>query len=140
MDIIVSGPTLEAMQKAKVAIEEHLGYTQSSQNVQENAKEEDDFIDWDNLKNEHEEAQKVKWAKCPPLVKDFYSEDPDVKALSPGQVAEFRQNNNNIVVSNFDKDSKAPLMNPVSTFSQVRCHIYSLFLIQRLIIVSKPWI
>jgi ATP-dependent RNA helicase DDX43 len=38
--------------------------------------------------------------------------------LSPSQVKEFREENNQIKVYNFNSDSKDPLLNPVCTFNQ----------------------
>ena len=58
-----------------------------------------------------------KWSKCPPLIKEFYQEHPDVASLSTAQVQEFRENNNNIVVSNFDEKSTAKILNPVTSFN-----------------------
>ena len=39
-------------------------------------------IDWGNVEAEYEAAQKKKWAKFPPLKKDFYEEHPNVAAMS----------------------------------------------------------
>ena len=57
------------------------------------------------------------------LFSDFYFEHPDVRAFTEQQVSDFRAENNNIVVENFDKESKAPLMNPVMAFE----HAFSKF-------------
>ena len=120
-EVFISGEDMAKLSNAKRIIEEALGYS-SAPNAGDKKVEEtkdDDFIDWDQLKDEHEEAQKIKWAKCPPLIKNFYLEHPDVTSLSPGQVAEFRETNNNIVVTNFDEKSTAPILNPVPSFHQV---------------------
>jgi hypothetical protein len=37
-----------------------------------------------------EEAQKERWSKCPPLLKDFYVEDPVVAGMLPEEVQRFR--------------------------------------------------
>lgn len=37
-----------------------------------------------------EEGQKMKWSKCPPLVKEFYKEDPEIKNMDPEAVKKFR--------------------------------------------------
>ena len=57
------------------------------------------------------------------LFLDFYFEHPDVRAFTKQQVSDFRAENNNIVVENFDKESKAPFMNPVMAFE----HAFSKF-------------
>lgn len=106
------------MEAAKSKIEELLGYNSSSTSNNNNDDDGADFIDWDQIKEEADAAQKAKWAKCPPLIKDFYKEHPDVLKFSPAQVAEYRKTNNNIVVSNFDEKSTAKIMNPVMTFHQ----------------------
>ena len=78
--------------------------------------QDDELIDWGAVKEQHEEATKARWAKCPTLIKNFYKEHPEVTELSQEQVKKFRLDNNNIVVSNFDPESAAPLLNPVSKY------------------------
>ena len=78
--------------------------------------QEDELIDWGAVKEQHEEATKARWAKCPTLIKNFYKEHPEVTELSQEQVKKFRLDNNNIAVSNFDPESAAPLLNPVSKY------------------------
>jgi len=115
--IHVFGPTEEKAQEARDKIEETLGYSNHSNRPSQDD-DEDDVIDWDKLKTEAAEAQKQRWAKCPPLIKDFYQEHPDVAAFTPQQVKEYRESNNNIVVTNFHEDSKNPILNPVMSFHQ----------------------
>ena len=62
------------------------------------------LIDWDNLNSNREENERERWKHLPPLLKDFYSEHPDVTARSEEEVAEFRRRSNNIEVSNFQED------------------------------------
>ena len=100
-------------ENARTTIEEYLGY--GSYKAEEVT---DAPIDWGSVNAEYEAAQKEKWAKCPQLLKAFYKEHPDVTSLSKAQVAEFREKNNNIVVTNFDEKSTAAILNPVSTFNQ----------------------
>ena len=73
-------------------------------------------IDWDALNAEHEANQKVRWAKLPNLIKEFYVEHPEVASMSQEDVDAFRRENNNIAVSNFDEKSEAPLLNPAPEF------------------------
>ena len=74
-------------------------------------------IDWGACLKESEEAAAKRWAHLPPVIKDFYREDPEIAALLPEEVAEFREQSNNITVVNVD-DTDDPLPNPVKTFEQ----------------------
>ncbi|XP_058813426.1 probable ATP-dependent RNA helicase DDX43 [Topomyia yanbarensis] len=79
------------------------------------------LIDWDALNKQCDEASREQWAKCPPLVKNFYKELPVVANMSPDEVNEFRKNNNNIVVDRTFKDPEkpsAPIPNPVQSFEE----------------------
>nr|CAD7266501.1 unnamed protein product [Timema shepardi] len=67
-----------------------------------------------------EKAQKERWARLPPLKKNFYIEDPAVAAMSPEEVANFRKVNNNITASYAlgPSPENSPIPNPVQTFEQ----------------------
>jgi ATP-dependent RNA helicase DDX43 len=108
----------ETRKRGKEMVEDALGYARegSYAAVGDNGAEEQTPIDWGAVKENYEAAQKEKWQKCPKLIKDFYAEHPEVTAMTPEDVIAFRKKNNNIVVSNFDENSKAPLMNPGSEF------------------------
>lgn len=56
----------------------------------------------------------------PPLIKSFYQEHPEVAAMSPEEVSNFRSENNNIVVTRTfaDKTNAKHIPNPVRTFEQ----------------------
>ena len=75
--------------------------------------QDDEVIDWGAMAAKHEEEQKKRWAKCPTLIKSFYTEHPEVTEMTKEAVDKFREDNNKIQLSNFDKESSAPLMNPV---------------------------
>ena len=137
-EIIVYGPSEEKMEDAKTKVFEALGYKSST--AQYNDDDEDEVIDWEAIKGEFDAAQQAKWAKCPTLKKDFYEEHDDVKLMSKNQVSEFRQNNNNIVVSNFDENSTSPLMNPCATFYQAFHQYPEVFLINKLILARDSQI
>ncbi len=107
----------EQRDEAKRLIYEVLGYDKGYATTSSSStSREDELIDWDAIKTNYEVAQKAKWAKCPPLIKDFYEEHPDVTNMPKEEVAQFRKENNNIVVSNFDENSDAPLLNPCPQF------------------------
>ncbi|XP_073817416.1 probable ATP-dependent RNA helicase DDX43 [Musca autumnalis] len=75
-------------------------------------------IDWDKLNQRAETERKKRWAKCPPLRKDFYKEHPDVTNMNPEDVARIRLKNNNTTVSRvFAKDGDPnDIPNPVTKF------------------------
>ena len=115
VDIHIKGDDDAMVAKGRKAIEKHLGYSSLGN---PDSDKEDEPIDWDNLKKENEIAEKKRWAKSVPLLKNFYVEHPDVKNLSPTQIKEFREYNNHIKVYNFNSDVKDPLLNPVGSFYQ----------------------
>ncbi|KFB52376.1 AGAP004351-PA-like protein [Anopheles sinensis] len=81
----------------------------------------DDIIDWAALNKISDEAERERWANCPPLTKKFYREHPDVAKMCPAEVAAFREENNNIVVDRTFKDEKGekkPIPNPINEFHQ----------------------
>jgi len=112
VEICVKGSSEDVCKKAQEMVEEHLGYNTGFYNQNQ----EDEVIDWGAVNAQHEESQKIRWAKCPTLIKNFYSEHPEVTEMRSEEVKKFREDNNNIVVSNFDPESSAPLMNPVPRF------------------------
>ena len=69
---------MEDVERAKDRINEALGYNKSYETKPDEFQE----IDWGNVEAEYEAAQKKKWAKFPPLKKDFYEEHPNVAAMS----------------------------------------------------------
>jgi len=120
-DVVLSG-TDEQRRDAERLIYKHLGYSMPKEEAEDNNNDgrgqdkEDELIDWKAVKADYEKAQKEKWAKCPKLIKTFYQEHPEVKAMSEEQVEAFRKDNNNIVVSNFDDKCTETLMNPCPEF------------------------
>jgi len=114
VEITVSGATDEACKAAQDLVEDHLGYNKGY--YAPAATNEEELIDWGAVKEQHEASQKARWAKCPTLTKNFYSEHPEVTDMSKDEVRKFREENNNIVISNFDPESSAPLMHPVPKF------------------------
>lgn len=87
----------------------------SSSNQNQN---DDDFPDWTAIIKESEAATKRKWASLPPLIKEFYTESPEVANMSPEEVATFRKENNNIMVSHFSENDRRAIPNPVTKFEQ----------------------
>lgn len=80
--------------------------------------EKDDFvpIDWDAAFEESDRLTKEKWAKLPPLVKDFYQEHEEVSKFTDEDVEKFRKDNNNIVVSHFKEGDTFKLPKPAPKF------------------------
>ncbi|KOB77504.1 DEAD box ATP-dependent RNA helicase [Operophtera brumata] len=77
-------------------------------------------IDWSKLNAHHENHQQERWSKLPPIIKDFYKEDPVIAKMSPTEVTRWRKANNDIQVKRtFDeKPGMRPVPNPVLTFEQ----------------------
>ncbi|EDV93337.1 probable ATP-dependent RNA helicase DDX43 [Drosophila grimshawi] len=80
------------------------------------------IIDWEALNKASEKAQVERWAKCPPLTKNFYKEWPEVAQLSDAEVARIRSNNNNISVAHVfeakEGETLPAIPNPVWSFEQ----------------------
>ena len=112
VDIHIKGDE-ELLEKCRLAIEKHLGYSSLGNPDSDN---EDEPIDWGALADDEAIKEKKRWAKSVPLNKNFYVEHDDIKSLAPEQVKEFREQNNHIKVYNFNKESKDPLLNPVGAF------------------------
>ena len=70
--LIIKGKNREDTENAKEQIYDSLGYGKAAcQPIDEDG---DNFqIDWGSVEKEYEEAQKIKWAKCPPLKKGRFS-------------------------------------------------------------------
>lgn len=70
-----------------------------------------------------EEYRRRRLAALPPIIKDFYKEDPAVAKMTSWKVKEIRKNNNNIEVDRFcdekeDNTNISKLPNPIETFEQ----------------------
>ncbi|XP_063609430.1 probable ATP-dependent RNA helicase DDX43 [Penaeus indicus] len=68
--------------------------------------------------NRTEKFEAERWAHLPEIKKNFYVEDPDVKAMNSKQVQKFREENFNISVSLCNPESEIDIPNPVHTFNQ----------------------
>lgn len=78
-------------------------------------------IDWEKLMVETKKYEEAKMAALPPLIKDFYKEDPVVKNMSEQYVEKLRKSKNNIVVAHVFSD-EGHIPNPVETFEQAFSH------------------
>lgn len=78
-------------------------------------------IDWDAANREADEARRIRWSKCPTMIKNFYTEHPEVTEMTDEQVEQFREANKNIKVAHdFAKDKDAanePMPKPVTKFN-----------------------
>lgn len=81
-------------------------------------------INWSKLNAHHDSHQQERWNSLPPIIKDFYKEDPVIGNMSPTEVARWRKANNDIQVKRtFDeKPGMRPVPNPVLTFEQAFQH------------------
>lgn len=84
----------------------------------------EEVMDWDKLNAFYDKNQKERWDALPPIVKDFYIEDPEVQKTPPEVVARWRKENNDIQVKRTfdDKPGLQPIPNPVQTFEQAFQH------------------
>lgn len=73
-------------------------------------------VDWKAAYEESERMVKEKWAKLPPLIKDFYIEHDEVKQMTDEEVEKFREDNNNIKVSHFTEGDSFILPKPCPKF------------------------
>lgn len=73
-------------------------------------------FDWDQLMIEQAENLKKKLAALPPIIKDFYKEQPKVSKMSDKEVADFRLSKNNIMVKHVDDSNDKPIPKPVVSF------------------------
>ena len=92
-----------------------------STNAESSASTEE-FIDWGAAIKESEEATRQKWESLPPIIKQFYFEDSEIRAMNPDLVDQFRLENNNIMVGHFKEDDPRVIPNPVKTFEQAFRH------------------
>lgn len=83
-----------------------------------------EVIDWDKLNSFYDEQQQARFENLPPIVKDFYKEDPAVAAMSAAEVTRWRLANNDIQIKRTfdDKPGLRPIPNPVTTFEQAFQH------------------
>lgn len=73
-------------------------------------------VDWDAAYEESDRLVREKWAKMPPLVKDFYVEHDEVKRMTDVEADKFRADNNNIKVSHFKEGDPFQLPKPAPEF------------------------
>lgn len=131
-DVTLTG-TNEAISKAEQLINELIEYkkpeaqtnaVQSQNNkTTEFFKLNDDgvqVLDWDKLNASYDKEQKDRWSQLPPIIKDFYKEDPVISAMSPAEVTRWRKANHDIQVKRTfeDRPDLRPIPNPVLTFEQ----------------------
>lgn len=76
-------------------------------------------FDWGKAIAQSVQYTREKWVACPDIVKEFYFESPEVANMTPEEVAQFRKDNNNIVVRHFDQNDTRQFPNPCVTFNQV---------------------
>lgn len=76
--------------------------------------------DWEKLNAHYEKLQKDRWDNLPPIIKDFYKENPTVSNMSSDAVRMWRRNNFDVQVRRtFEEHSDLrPIPNPVMTFEQ----------------------
>ncbi|KAM8852257.1 putative ATP-dependent RNA helicase DDX43 isoform 5-T5 [Synchiropus picturatus] len=74
-------------------------------------------IDWNDIRQNKETYEKLKWKDLPPLKKNFYIQAKSVSLLTPEEVSLWRKENNNIYVEDLkEAGEKRPFPNPCRTF------------------------
>ncbi|KAK2580130.1 hypothetical protein KPH14_012407 [Odynerus spinipes] len=119
-----------AQQKAKELIDEMYGNTNTKEQTigteytkKEKTQNDNISFDWNKASKEYNEEQQNKQEDYPPIVKNFYVEDPAIANMSAEYVAHIRKANNNIEVQRvFDDEENSSkefhIPNPVQTFEQ----------------------
>ncbi|KAL1421344.1 hypothetical protein MTO96_023180 [Rhipicephalus appendiculatus] len=105
--------TVEVRRKAQQLIEDLIypqgtGTRFSKREEGPNKEEPLPFIDWAKLIAESDQQREERWASLPPIVKKFYSEDPEVACMSVKDVETFRLANNNIVINYLGPEEQPP--------------------------------
>eukprot|EP00731_Ephydatia_muelleri_P018466 Em0011g506a len=108
-----------AMEKAKVLIEGKVADSGIASNRNKYAGEQKApvRINWADLHAKCDRQEAEKWKGLPPIKKDFYNEQKEVKSMSPVDVQKFREENNKIQVLDLSKETRS-IPNPVATFAQ----------------------
>ncbi|MBN3279778.1 DDX43 helicase, partial [Polyodon spathula] len=75
-------------------------------------------IDWAAIRENRTKYATMKWEDLPPINKELYTEVKSVANLTPGEVATWRKENNNIIVDDLKEGDKRPIPNPVRTFEE----------------------
>ncbi|XP_057705207.1 probable ATP-dependent RNA helicase DDX43 [Corythoichthys intestinalis] len=74
-------------------------------------------IDWNNIRENMDKYEKMKWKDLPPIKKNFYTEAESVSLLTPEQVKDWRKENNNIFVDDLvEGGEKRTVPNPCRSF------------------------
>uniref|UniRef100_A0A3Q3KJH0 RNA helicase n=1 Tax=Monopterus albus TaxID=43700 RepID=A0A3Q3KJH0_MONAL len=80
-------------------------------------------IDWNDIRENKEKYEQLKWKDAPPLKKNFYTEAQSVSMLTAEEVSEWRLENNNIFVDDLkDEGEKRLIPNPCRTFLEAFEH------------------
>lgn len=116
----------EARDKAKKMIEDFI-YGDRNASVSSYASSkpkepEPEFFDWEKLRIQSEETKRKWLESLPPIVKDFYIENPSVAAMTRREVDAFRSENNSISVMKVDSSDDREIPNPVTSFNQAFQH------------------
>lgn len=98
-------------------------YRPSSGSYKAEVEVQDDYekdvpIDWEKVNAQADEARKVRWAKCPLLVKNFYEEHEMTKAMTQEEVDQFRSDNLKISVARVFEESadRHSMPKPITRF------------------------
>ncbi|XP_049885581.1 probable ATP-dependent RNA helicase DDX43 [Pectinophora gossypiella] len=126
-DITLSG-TNDAISSAEKAIKSMISEIRNTSNsayteLYKKVPDEVCVIEWNNLKSYYEKLQEELFGEYPPIVKDFYQEDPEVEHANPTDTALWRTNNGVKVQRMFrDRPELRPIPNPALTLEHLFKH------------------
>lgn len=109
----------DAREKARQIIEDYICPTPATMGNKDSTTGQPEpapFVDWAKLLAESDRQREERWKSLPPIVKNFYKELDEVQYMSREEVARFRLDNNNIVVTSLEEGDERPISNPVITF------------------------
>ncbi|XP_029962397.1 putative ATP-dependent RNA helicase DDX43 [Salarias fasciatus] len=74
-------------------------------------------IDWNDIRENKDKYEALKWKDLPPIKKYFYTEAESVSVLTAEEVSAWRKETNNIFVDDLKEgEEKRPIPNPCRTF------------------------
>ncbi|XP_061915490.1 probable ATP-dependent RNA helicase DDX43 [Entelurus aequoreus] len=74
-------------------------------------------IDWNDIRENKQKYEELKWKDLPPMKKNFYTEAKSLSLLTSEEVSDWREENNNIFVDDLmEGGNKRIVPNPCRTF------------------------
>lgn len=74
-------------------------------------------LGWNEVIEKQKEYFKNKLPTLPPIIKNFYQEQPEVSMMTNQEIENFKLSKNNIMVKHIDENNTEPIPKPVLSFS-----------------------